>query len=78
MTWRILICDGLAPEGKAVLAAKAEVHESDSLEILDTVDALIVRSRTKVTAEAQARAGIDIATEVLAALHGEALRWRVA
>jgi D-3-phosphoglycerate dehydrogenase len=29
------------------------------------------------THEAQARAGIDIAEEVLAALHGEALRWRV-
>jgi D-3-phosphoglycerate dehydrogenase len=30
------------------------------------------------TIEAQARAAVDIATEILAALRGEPLRWRVA
>jgi D-3-phosphoglycerate dehydrogenase len=48
--WRILVTDGLAPEGMAALRAEAEVIEAEGLEMLRTVHALIVRSRTRVNA----------------------------
>jgi D-3-phosphoglycerate dehydrogenase len=48
--WRILIADTLAPEAKAILEKQAEVLEAD-LTALGDVDALIVRGRSKVTAE---------------------------
>ncbi len=49
MTLRILVTDGLAPEGLAALRAAAEVIEAEELSLLGTVDALIVRSRTQVS-----------------------------
>lgn len=52
MTWRILITDGMAHEGMDIMRAEAEVIESKALEALNTMDALIVRSRTQVTAQA--------------------------
>jgi D-3-phosphoglycerate dehydrogenase len=48
LSWRILITDGLAPEGLDALRAVAEVVEADELGGLGNVDALIVRSRTHV------------------------------
>jgi D-3-phosphoglycerate dehydrogenase len=48
--WRILITDTLAPEAKAILEEQAEILEADLIALGD-VDALIVRGRTKVTAE---------------------------
>jgi D-3-phosphoglycerate dehydrogenase len=48
--WRILIADTLAPEAKAILEKQAEVLEAD-LTALEDIDALIVRGRSKVTAE---------------------------
>jgi D-3-phosphoglycerate dehydrogenase len=49
LTWRILISDGLAPEGINLLHQAAEVVESDDLSDLGDFDALIVRGKTKVT-----------------------------
>lgn len=46
MTWRILLTDGLAREGREILQAEAEVVEADLAEELGTIDAVIVRSRT--------------------------------
>lgn len=57
--WKILIADGLAEEGQTILRAAAEVAlvsdlsgilADDLLNVLPAYDALIVRSRTKVTA----------------------------
>lgn len=50
MSWRIVIPDGLAPEGLAVLRTAAEVVETSAPRDLAEFDALIVRSRTQVTA----------------------------
>jgi D-3-phosphoglycerate dehydrogenase len=50
LAWRILITDGLAPEGVALLGAECEVVESDDLEALAAFDAVVVRSRTQVRA----------------------------
>ncbi len=55
MSWRILITDGLADAGLALLREEAQVLQEENLTSLGRVDALIVRSRTKVTAEAIAR-----------------------
>ena len=52
MTWRVLVTDGLAEEGLRLLRDQAKVIESETLEALGESDALIVRGRTKVTADA--------------------------
>jgi D-3-phosphoglycerate dehydrogenase len=49
-SWRIVVTDGLAPEGLARLRAEADVIEADGLELLRTAHAVIVRSRTRLTA----------------------------
>jgi D-3-phosphoglycerate dehydrogenase len=55
--WKILLPDGLHPGGQNLLHQAAEVYECEGIstrELLKTVadyDALIVRSRTRVTAE---------------------------
>jgi len=48
--WRILIADGLAEEGQAILRRQAEIVEASDLSALPRFDGLIVRSRTRVTA----------------------------
>lgn len=53
--WKILIADGLAESGKAILQSAAQVDDRTGLladelmQIICDYDALIVRSRTKVT-----------------------------
>jgi D-3-phosphoglycerate dehydrogenase len=49
MTWRVLIADNLDQEGEERLAQDAEVIKDPELASLGDVDALIVRSATKVT-----------------------------
>ncbi len=51
MAWQILITDGLAPAGVERLQLEAAVLQEETLDSLGEVDALVVRSRTKVTAE---------------------------
>jgi D-3-phosphoglycerate dehydrogenase / 2-oxoglutarate reductase len=57
MTYKILIADGLAPDGVALLQQAGEVTvnpkltAAELLAALPTYHALVVRSRTKVTAE---------------------------
>jgi D-3-phosphoglycerate dehydrogenase len=46
---RVLISDGLSLEGLAILRSHLEVVEDESLDELHQFEALIVRSRTKVT-----------------------------
>src|SRR3972149_11915577 len=48
--WRILITDGLAPGGIALLRAEAETVEENGLEALASFDAVVVRSRTHLPA----------------------------
>jgi len=55
--WNILIADSLSESGLSLLAAEArvddcpEISQQELLERIDSYDALIVRSRTRVTAE---------------------------
>jgi len=55
--WRVMITDGLNDAGKAVLDGKAEVVDRTGINLeelreeIKTVDAVIVRSRTKMTKE---------------------------
>jgi D-3-phosphoglycerate dehydrogenase len=49
MTWRVLIADSLDQKGQDRLAEEAEVIKDPGLADLGEVDALIVRSATKVT-----------------------------
>ncbi len=55
--WKILLTDGLKDEGKAILAEQAQVDDRNGisadelLEIIGEYDAVIVRSRTKITAK---------------------------
>jgi len=55
--WTVLISDGLDEIGQAILCAAARVEERmditppELLEAVVSCDALIVRSRTRVTAE---------------------------
>jgi len=55
--WKILLTDGLKEEGKAILSEQAQVDDRNGisaeelLEIIGEYDAVIVRSRTKITAE---------------------------
>lgn len=51
MTWHILVADGLDKRGTDRLSEAAEVIEDPGLASLGDVDALIVRSATKVTRE---------------------------
>nr|HMN60890.1 hypothetical protein [Anaerolinea sp.] len=61
--WNILIADGLDAKGIAVMAAVGRVDDrtgisaDDLLKDIANYDALIVRSRTKVTAAVLAAAG---------------------
>ena len=56
MSHRILITDGLAENGLALLRQQAEVIQSAGLNGLGSVDALVVRSRTTVSREVLAAA----------------------
>ena len=55
--WKVIITDGLNPKGHAILSVDADVHDcsgiaaEELLEIVGDCDALIVRGRTKVTAD---------------------------
>ncbi len=55
--WNILIADGLDEEGQSILRAQAVLDDrngispADLLQAIGAYDALVVRSRTKVTAE---------------------------
>jgi D-3-phosphoglycerate dehydrogenase len=60
MAWRVLVTDGLSEEGLRLLREQAEVIESETLEALGESDALIVRGRTKVTAEVIEQAGPNL------------------
>lgn len=51
MNWRISVADGLAEAGLELLRSQAEVLDDPRLAALGSVEALIVRSRTRVTAE---------------------------
>ncbi len=57
MAWRVLVTDGLSEEGLRLLRDQAEVIESETLEALGESDALVIRGRTRVTAEALDQAG---------------------
>jgi len=52
MAWRVLVTDGLSEEGLRLLREQAEVIKSETLQALGEYDALVVRGRTKVTADA--------------------------
>jgi D-3-phosphoglycerate dehydrogenase len=52
LSWRILIADGLEEDGLAIMRARAEVVELSDLDGLAEFDALVVRGRTRVTADA--------------------------
>jgi D-3-phosphoglycerate dehydrogenase len=62
-SWKILLTDGLEESGQAILRASAEVADKSGikadelLKVIGEYDALIVRGRTKVTAEVFAAAG---------------------
>jgi D-3-phosphoglycerate dehydrogenase len=51
MTFRILVCDEISAEGLAILEREADVIRFDGANHLVGVDAIIVRSRTKLNAE---------------------------
>jgi D-3-phosphoglycerate dehydrogenase len=61
-TWSVLITDGLEESGKAILRSACEVVDRKGIsgeelaQIIGSYDALIVRSRTKVTADILAQA----------------------
>jgi len=55
MTWRVLIADSLAAPGRAILEPQTELVSSGLKDAPCDVDALIVRSRTQVTAATLAR-----------------------
>lgn len=61
--WKLLIADGLDEEGQAILRAQTEVEDSTGiaaanlLYVIGIYEALVVRSRTKVTAELLDAAG---------------------
>ncbi len=60
--WKILITDGLKPEGQAILAQEADVDDRNGITAKElqtaiaAYDAVIVRSRTKITADVLAAA----------------------
>lgn len=63
LTWKILICDGLEENGQLLLRPSARVEDrsglsaSELFQIIPDYDALIVRSRTKITADLLENAG---------------------
>jgi D-3-phosphoglycerate dehydrogenase len=57
MAWRVLVTDGLEQHGLQLLREQAEVVESAQLQ---PCDALIVRSKTKVTREALSQLGTSL------------------
>ncbi len=48
--WRILVTDGMTPEGLSLLRGEAEVVEEKGLAALSSFDAVVVRSGTQVRA----------------------------
>lgn len=56
MGYRIQVTDGLAEQGLALLRQEAEVVLSADLGSLESIDAILVRSRTKITREVLAAA----------------------
>lgn len=56
MGYRIQVTDGLAEQGLALLRQEAEVVLSADLGSLESTDAILVRSRTKITREVLAAA----------------------
>jgi D-3-phosphoglycerate dehydrogenase len=60
VAWRVLVTDGLSEEGLRLLREQAEVIESETLQALGEYDALVVRGRTKVTAEVIEQAGPNL------------------
>ncbi len=60
MAWRVLVTDGLSEEGLRLLREQAEVVESETLKALGESDALVVRGRTKVTAEVLEQASSNL------------------
>lgn len=60
MAWRVLVTDGLSEAGLRLLRDQAEVVESETLDELGEYDALIIRGRTKITAQALERAGPNL------------------
>lgn len=57
MAWRVLVTDGLEQQGLQLLGEQAQVVESTQLQ---PCDALIVRSKTKVTREALRQLGTSL------------------
>lgn len=55
MNTRILITDGLTSGGKSILHEYAEVIEADVSTLSDNFDALIVRSKTRITSDVVGR-----------------------
>jgi D-3-phosphoglycerate dehydrogenase / 2-oxoglutarate reductase len=87
--WKILITDGLEENGLSILRASAQVDDRKGIsaeelgEVIGGFDALIVRSRTKVTAEVFAagkqlkvvgRAGVGVDNIDLAAANQHGIR----
>ena len=60
MAWRVLVTDGLSDEGLRLLRGQAKVIESETLAALGEYDALVVRGRTKVSAEVIEEAGPNL------------------
>jgi D-3-phosphoglycerate dehydrogenase len=86
-SWKVLITDGLSEKGQAILRSECQVDDrneipaDDLLQVIGEYDALIVRSRTKVTPEVfdagkklkvvgRAGVGVDNINLAAAASHG--------
>ena len=85
--WKVLITDGLSEKGQAILRSACQVDDRNDipadelLQVIGEYDALIVRSRTKVTPEVfeagkklkvvgRAGVGVDNINLAAAAAHG--------
>jgi D-3-phosphoglycerate dehydrogenase / 2-oxoglutarate reductase len=85
--WKVLITDGLSEKGQAILRSECQVDDRNEipadelLQVIGEYDALIVRSRTKVTPEVfeagkklkvvgRAGVGVDNINLAAAAAHG--------
>jgi D-3-phosphoglycerate dehydrogenase len=86
-SWKVLITDGLSEKGQAILRSECQVDDRNEipadelLQVIGEYDALIVRSRTKVTPEVfdagkklkvvgRAGVGVDNINLAAAASHG--------
>ena len=86
-SWKVLITDGLSEKGQAILRSECQVDDRNDipadelLQVIGEYDALIVRSRTKVTPEVfeaakklkvvgRAGVGVDNINLAAAAAHG--------